>query len=138
MDGHTSHGQSDVHTFSVKRFGDLCIIGAGQNAAVCVGFDVELQRSVAIKMPIEDAVIDEFAEGEDRDVMRELRDAADPARKSEYTLQREARLTAKVHHPGVVSVLEVGRFAEDNCLVVVMPLLDGDPLPASAPWRSIL
>lgn len=141
MDGEASHDwPDDVHRFSAERFGDLRHIGSGQNAAVYMAVDGELQRSVALKMAMADAVVDDLPlDSEVAHVMRDFfHGLANPDGESQYTLLREARLAAKVHHPGVVSVLEVGRFTEDGCLVVIMPLLVGAPLPTTAPWRSIL
>ena len=61
------------------------------------------------------------------------------ATRSRYTLLREARLLARVRHPNVVPVLDVGLL--DGSLTVVMPYLPGGQLDDKrfdGPWSRAL
>ena len=130
MDGHASHDSERLHTFSTERFDEGVVVGEGQNATVYVVFDNELQRTVALKIAREDSIIDDLGLDEEQlnQAVRELIIEIDQRPKSEYNLLREARLAAAVDHPGVVKVLEVGRFEDDGRLALVMPLLGGKQL----------
>jgi tetratricopeptide (TPR) repeat protein len=130
--------------FPEDRFLDVASIGAGANASVFRAFDRNLRRHVALKISAEDAFLDAV----DRDQLTELGAAEgieallDRARAAQgrYTLLREARLLARVNHPNVIPVIEVGRL-DDGAVAVVMPLLSGGALPdqhAGARWQDVL
>ncbi|EDM76639.1 serine/threonine kinase family protein [Plesiocystis pacifica SIR-1] len=87
---------------------------------VVAAFDEELNRSVAIK------------------VMRRGR----PRSRSMIRLQREAQAMAKVSHPNVVAVYDVGRHGLDEQVFIAMEYVDGPTLAEwtreRRPWREIL
>ncbi len=78
-------------------------IGAGGFGAVYLAFDDELKRPVAIKVPCRERIIDAEA------------------------YLNEARTSARLTHPGVVPVYDVGR-QNDGTLYVVMMFVDGPSL----------
>jgi hypothetical protein len=80
-------------------------IGEGGMGAVFVAHDVELEREVAVKMLTPTLV-------NDPDVVERF--------------EREARLTAKLDHPNIVPIYDVGRDAGRP--FIVMKLLVGDTL----------
>ncbi|HEY0136943.1 MAG TPA: protein kinase, partial [Nannocystis sp.] len=73
----------------IHRFAVLRQLGAGGMGVVYAGYDEELERRVAIKVVREDMVA---SQGRSR-------------------MLREAQAMAKVSHPNVVQVYEVGEFA---------------------------
>ena len=101
------------HTLGRYVVGDL--IGAGAMGRVYSAWEPELDRRVAIKV---------------------LQDDAPGARDR---LVREAQAMARLDHPNVVGVHEVGRF--EHGVYVAMDLVDGDTLRAWAAkrpgWRAI-
>src|SRR5262249_51857575 len=97
------------------RYRVLSRIGAGGMAAVYLAEDTVLGRRVALKVP-------HFGPEDD------------PAVRERFS--REARAAARVEHPNVCPVLDVGREGDIDYLV--MPYVEGTPLsrlvgPAS-PW----
>jgi len=84
-------------------------LGRGAMGAVYRGVDPKLDRTVAIKM-ISSAM---GAGGDDRDEIL-------------ARFEREARVSARLQHPNVVAVYDVG--AEGDELYLVMELIDGDTL----------
>ncbi len=71
----------------IGRFEIVRKLGSGGSGAVLLAKDPKLQREVALKVPLPDALLrDEFVE----------------------RFQREARLAARLRHPHIVSVLETG------------------------------
>ncbi|HEV3300514.1 MAG TPA: SUMF1/EgtB/PvdO family nonheme iron enzyme [Planctomycetaceae bacterium] len=70
------------------------VLGSGGFATVYLGLDQELQRRVAIKVPIHQRVIDTEA------------------------YLTEARILASLDHPHIVPVFDVGRTQEGQCYVV--------------------
>ena len=91
------------HPASIGRFRIDRLLGEGGMGIVYAAFDDTLQREVAIKL---------------------LR--ADSARSS--ALLREARAAARVRHPSVCTIYEVGE--QDGVPFLVMELLDGETLAA--------
>ncbi|HET7220700.1 MAG TPA: serine/threonine-protein kinase [Vicinamibacterales bacterium] len=91
------------HPASIGRFRIDRLLGEGGMGVVYAGFDETLQREVAIKL---------------------LR--ADAARSS--ALLREARAAARVRHPSVCTIYEVGEH--DGVPFLLMELLDGETLAA--------
>jgi len=84
-------------------------LGRGAMGAVYRGIDPKLDRTVAIKM-ISSAMA---AGGDDREEIL-------------ARFEREARVSARLQHPNVVAVYDVG--AEGDELYLVMELIDGDTL----------
>jgi hypothetical protein len=96
-------------------------LGAGGMGLVVAAHDPELDRSVAIKLVR-------------ADVWSDTSDA------SRSQLRREAQAMARLHHPNVVAVHDVG--THDGQLFVAMQLVPGAPLDAwlraGRSWRTIL
>ena len=95
----------------IGRYRVLEVLGAGGMGVVYGAFDPELQRKVALKL-----VRPEFAE---LDV--ELR----------ARLVREAQAMARIRHPNVITVFDVGTF--DDRLFVAMEIIDGSTLTS---WQA--
>ena len=87
----------------VDRYRIESILGEGGSGRVYRGFDTELERAVAIKV----SKLDRRSEQTDR-------------------LLEEARRIAKLRHPGIVPVFDVGRH--DGMLFIVAELIDGPSL----------
>ena len=137
-----------LHHLDPERFQDAERIGAGNHATVFGAWDSELERRVAIKVPAHDALLDIF-DGERlvelgiADGLQQLIEELGTEAGHRYTLLREAKLLARVDHPHVVPILEVGLL--DDAPAVVMPLLSGESLAEhsfdtgeDADWRKIL
>lgn len=92
---------SRIGKFEIKG-----ILGEGAFGRVFLGFDAELERQVAIKVP------------KPEELTADLRDR----------FLREARATAKIHHPNVCPVYEVG--TEGEVPYMVMYYLAGTTLGA--------
>lgn len=84
-------------------------IGHGGMGEVWAGYDKRLDRKVAVKLLRASALA-----------------TANDARTLIARFEREARLTARVEHPGVPAVFDAG--AEAGELYVVMQLVEGDDL----------
>ena len=102
----------------IARFLVVDELGAGGMGRVYAAYDPELDRKVALKL-----------------VHR--RDSAD----SEARLQREAQAMARLSHPNVVTVYEVGSHAGQ--LFIAMELVAGENLAAwlaaaTRPWQVVL
>jgi eukaryotic-like serine/threonine-protein kinase len=85
---------------SPQSFGRYCVrdvLGRGSFGTVYLGFDEELRRKVAIKVPHRECVASE------RDI-------------EEYIA--EARTVARLRHDGIAAVHDVGRTGEGLCYVV--------------------
>jgi eukaryotic-like serine/threonine-protein kinase len=98
---------------SIAHFLVLDTIGAGGMGVVVGAYDPRLDRRVAIKL---------------------LRPGAWPgasASEGSQRLLREAKAMARLTHPNVVTVYEVGRF--DDGVFLAMEYVDGDTLSA---WRA--
>jgi serine/threonine protein kinase/tetratricopeptide (TPR) repeat protein len=133
-----------LHQWDPERFQDVHRIGAGNNATVYCAWDRDLERHVALKVSMADTLLDIL--GNDRlaalgiaDGLQQFVHEIADATRSRYTLLREARLLARVHHPNVVAVLDVGVL--DGSLTLVMPYLAGGQLDDKAvdgPWPRVL
>jgi tetratricopeptide (TPR) repeat protein/predicted Ser/Thr protein kinase len=102
----------------IGRFALLRRLGVGGMGVVYVGYDEQLDRRVAIK------------------VLRPDVEARDRAR-----VAREARSLARLTHPNVVQVYEVG--AEEDDLFIAMEYVAGQDLDrwqseTARPWRDVL
>ncbi|MEM6457205.1 MAG: serine/threonine-protein kinase, partial [Acidobacteriota bacterium] len=90
-----------------RRYGTLIPHGEGGMATVYQGYDAQLGRHVALKFLHRD----------------------DPL--WQQRLLREARLQARLHHPGICRVYDVGT-APDGRLYIAMEWIDGEELDAVA------
>jgi WD40 repeat protein/predicted Ser/Thr protein kinase len=103
----------------IGRFTIVRELGAGGMGVVYVAYDEQLDRRVAVKL----------LRGSESDVEAKLR------------LQREAQAMARLSHPNVVTVHEVGTFQDQ--VFVAMEFVDGQDLRAWSKaerrdWRSIV
>jgi tetratricopeptide (TPR) repeat protein len=98
----------------VGRFVVLSRIGAGGMGVVYAAYDPELDRKVALKL-----------------IRRPLAGGDEAARALEKRLVREAQAMARVSHPNVAVVHDVGRHGEQ--VFIAMELIDGE---TAAAWLS--
>lgn len=107
----------DTAVRTIGRFEILSRLGAGGMGTVWAARDPELDRKVAIKF---------------------LHDAVDPHER----LRREAQALARLRHPNIVGVHEIGVDAPTGRKFVVMELVEGGDLAAwlatPRPWPSIV
>jgi len=104
----------------IGRFAVLRTLGEGGMGVVYSAYDEELDRRVALKL---------------------LRPGRDNSPRNQARMQREARAMAKLSHPNVVQVYEVGRFEEQ--VFLAMEFVQGRTLGAwlrAEPrhWQEIL
>ncbi|MCA9692484.1 MAG: protein kinase [Myxococcales bacterium] len=104
----------------IDRFVILRKLGEGGMGMVFSAFDEDLDRRVAIKL---------------------LLDEGEPGTQGRARIRREAQAMAKLNHPNVVQVYEVGDFR--NQLYVVMEFVRGQTLgdwttAEERSWRDIL
>jgi eukaryotic-like serine/threonine-protein kinase len=107
---------------AIDRFTVLEPLGVGGMGVVVSAFDPVLDRKVAIK------------------VLRPDRLTRDPE-KGRARLLREAQAMARLSHPNVISVYEVGTL--DDQVFVAMELVEGETLSAwqgreARPWREVV
>ena len=115
-------GESGEPT-KLGRFTVLGTAGEGQMGRVYIAHDPELDRKVAIKL-IRRFGLDEHG-----------------VEKRRARMIREAQAMAKVHHPNVIAVHEVGRLGEDAFIVmeyVAAPNLREWLAERLREWREIL
>jgi len=110
----------DGGPLKIGRFAILSVLGQGGMGIVFSGFDEELDRRVAIKLV--------------------RRQADDELRYRERTL-REAQALARLSHPNVVHVYEVGEHGGQ--VFVAMEFIHGQTLrqwlhEAPRPWQEVL
>jgi serine/threonine-protein kinase len=109
-----------LSTARIGRFAVLHLLGAGGMGQVYAAYDEALDRKVAIKLLITDGRGD--AEGRSR-------------------LRREAQAMARVAHPNVVPIFEVGEH--DGRIFIAMEYVDGVTLrercaDPTRSWREIV
>ena len=122
-DAPTGETAPPVLTRAGSRIGRFVVertLGAGGMGVVFLAHDPELDRKVAIKV-----------------LHPELWEAAG----AEVRLKREAQAMAKLSHPNIVPVFDVGTHGKQ--LVLTMEYVDGVTLDvwsreASPPWRAVL
>src|SRR5438128_10781035 len=94
-----------------ERYEVQLVIGSGGMGKVYKAFDRKLKRNVALK----------FLRGADADLERRF--------------LQEAQAQARVDHPGVCKVYEVGRIDEEP--YIAMQLIDGKTLRETAPEMTV-
>ena len=104
----------------IGRFAVLRQLGEGGMGVVYSAYDEELDRRVALKL---------------------LRPGRDNSERNQSRMQREARAMAKLSHPNVVQVYEVGRHEEQ--VFLAMEFVHGKTLAAwlkaeTRTWQQIL
>jgi tetratricopeptide (TPR) repeat protein len=106
---------------SVGRYEVAGVIGSGAMGTVYAARDPDLDRRIALKL------------------VRRIGSAA-AAGEARPRLLREAQAMARLHHPNVVAVHDVGTFGEQ--VFLAMELVEGQTLTqwlaAGRPWRRIL
>ncbi len=106
---------------SIGRYIVLDLLGAGTMGAVYAAYDPELDRRIAVKL---------LATGQTR------------SRKARQRLLREARALARLSHPNVIQVHDVG--IEGHDVFVAMELVEGESLDTliqrnpRPPYRDIV
>ncbi len=105
------------------RYVVLRAIGSGGMGNVYAAYDPELDRKVALKVLRADVLLSEERE------------------EAQSRLRREAQATAKLNHPNVVSVFDIGTVGER--LFIAMELIEGLALTEwqaaePRPWREAL
>lgn len=110
----TASRAPDLLPPAVGKFQILGVLGRGTFGTVYKATDPDLTRTVAIKVP---------------------RAGYFPSNEDEERFLREARSAARLHHPGIVKVLEIGR--ERGLPYIVSDFIEGptlaDMLTASRP-----
>jgi eukaryotic-like serine/threonine-protein kinase len=112
--GGTTLAQGD----RLGRYVVLSRIGSGGTGVVLSAYDPQLDRKVAIKL-----------------LRRDL--AQSSSSSARERIEREARALAKLGHPNIVAVYDVGTVGED--VYIVMELVVGEPLRewVRAPQRTL-
>lgn len=100
----TSGSRTDRIPTQIGRFGVIRVLGSGSAGVVYEAKDLELNRTVALK-------VSRFTLGDDH----------------EQTFLREARSAARLSHDGIVKILEVGRTT-DNTPYIVSEIASGQSL----------
>jgi eukaryotic-like serine/threonine-protein kinase len=121
--GATSSASALVRGAELGRYVVLARLGEGGMGVVYAAYDPELDRKVALKL---------------------LHRAVDPSvgtSEGRSRLMREAQAMAKLSHPNVVAIHDVGTF-EDR-VFVALEFVDGDTLAAwrrerARSWREVL
>jgi tetratricopeptide (TPR) repeat protein len=103
---------ADLTGTTIDRYRVLGRIGAGGMGVVYAAFDPALDRKVALKM-LPQVTVEHHA-------------ALEARSRLEARLRREAQALAKLDHPNVIGVFDVG-FTEDN-VFVTMQLVEGTTL----------
>ncbi len=107
----------------VGRFVILRRLGAGGMGVVYLGYDRELDRNVALKL------------------LRARAHGAEATAKAEARLLREARALARVDHPNVIAIYEVG--TDQGAVYLAMENVEGSTLSQwqcekARSWRDIV
>ncbi|MBN2496444.1 MAG: serine/threonine protein kinase [Deltaproteobacteria bacterium] len=133
------------------RFVLLELVGSGSMGHVFSAYDPELDRKVAIKLLHADSGPSERARqmaertlDSEAQLSEEIRTAAledSPLDARQRRLQREAQAMARISHPNVATVYEVGRHGRD--VFIAMQYIDGQTIRSwlqekNRPWQEIL
>jgi len=107
----------------IGRFAVLQLLGSGGMGLVCAAYDAELDRKVAIKL------------------LRPQIAQSGKSNLAQARLLREAQALARLAHPNIVTVHEVGTFGDQ--VFIAMEFLYGVTLKqwlrrARRPWRRVL
>jgi serine/threonine protein kinase len=105
----------------IGRYRVKGMLGLGGMGVVYAAYDPELDRDVAVKLLLPGRFRESAAAASER-------------------LRREARITAKLAHPHVVTIYDVGRH--EGHLYIAMELVDGPSLlewmeRVARPWREV-
>jgi serine/threonine protein kinase/tetratricopeptide (TPR) repeat protein len=106
---------------TIGRYIVLDTVGAGTMGTVYAAYDPELDRRIAVKL---------LATGQSRSLKARMR------------LLREARALARLSHPNVIQVYDVG--VQNDDVFVAMELIEGESLhdvthaQPPPPWRQVL
>jgi serine/threonine protein kinase len=108
---------------TVGRYMILNRVGEGGMGVVYAAYDPELERTVAIKL------------------LRAVDNKFGSAEEQQARLLREAQAMAKISHTNVISVFDVGTFADG--VFVAMEFVDGQTLRTwvkekERPWKEVL
>ncbi len=120
--GRGSAPSPHLSTARIGRFAVLHLLGAGGMGQVYAAYDAELDRKVAIKLLLTDA-------------------CADPDPDARARLRREAQAMARVAHPNVVQIYEVGEHG--GRIFIAMEYVHGVTLrdwcsEAPRSWQEIV
>ena len=110
----------------VGRYELLHRLGAGGQGVVYVAFNPELDRHVAIKLLLSGRAADEQRQRSRLHEATTLGSSGAPRSRVPDRLWREAQAMARLSHPNVVTVHDVG--VQDEVAFVVMELIDGETL----------
>jgi serine/threonine-protein kinase len=102
----TAEGEAPPNTQRIGKYEILKPLGRGGMGAVYKAFDPVLERDVALKVMLPET-------------------AGDPEQKQRF--EREARAVARLSHPGIVTVFDLG-YHTDGSPYIVMELLKGQDL----------
>lgn len=107
-----------IGRYTVER-----MVGEGGMGVVFAAIDVDLQRTVALKL------------------LRRSSGEGSVTQAHRQRLLREARAMARLEHPNVLTVYEVGAFEERD--FICMPFVDGSSLAVwlrkrERPWREVM
>ena len=125
QDGSSKHEAADVlpRGAAIGRYVVLGLVGRGGMGDVYAAYDPELDRKVAVKL------------------LRARPSTGQSTSEGRTRLLREAQAIAKLSHPNVVVVYDVGTFNE--VVFIAMEFIDGDTVrywlnAATRGWREIL
>lgn len=122
--------RAELAELSRRRFVDCQRMARSLNADLFRAWDMHLERAVCLRIARSpEAALAEQASERPREhgiregMRRMVEELGRAPAVGRYTLLREARLLARIDHPRVVAVLDIGRF-EDGAVGVVMPPLE--------------
>jgi serine/threonine protein kinase len=118
-----SRPQSEHDPEQIGRYRILRQLGSGGVGVVYAAHDPELQRDVAVKLLRRGTLVDRDAE------------------RAQARLKSEAQVMARLAHPNVASVFDVG--AHDGAVYIAMELVDGPSLRewighTARTWREVM